>query len=619
LYYDELRWGEAAYRDVQYRSWDWLADSIDLSRVYETIDCFPIDDTIIPQCPREIRLCSIGRGDDEISWTPRNASRGYSPGFLLPIILCALHNEATTLSSHSHHSADVEPFRIKQGQILAQALCEKGALAITICTLASHCASLRKVSAAILGLFIDALNTPEALGSPSWKERPQISMLLNSIQRSLVLRYCECPSNHPEDIPELPGFSAVFLAKASIILAHPGDSLYPAINRAFLRSEDDAGGFQELTRLPAFIALFCSSADTTDQLTSERKFALNLVKDGLIDAKNYKLLIQCHCPELILTSIESAVVRSSFGFDDELQLLLETLTKIITCGAERASSHLVYRLGLISWARAFILRNPIFPTVKGGAVFLTMLTELLKAARIPEMMMPIEDFIVETRGIANGALSLAMANPIGNGFSISKSKIIPIAAKACDVLHLLSTAQHALLAERPISSNNEQFHDHSRSDGISVESAIRFVSTLHFEKQGHYTQRAVSAICVLPIRVVTDDTAKVQELCDLILNICSSNLHDYPHESKIAIIRRLCFLSGCLDCTIQINEKKNIIRQILLWRSSYSNCTTLRQIWYDCLLKMAPLDNGKTVDFNYCMQHDEASWPIWILNNINGK
>jgi hypothetical protein len=63
------------------------------------------------------------------------------------------------------------------------------------------------------------------------------------------------------EIPKLPSLSAILLAKAALILSKPGDAMYSAMNKYFLKLNQNHGAYNDMTRLPAFIALFCSSSD----------------------------------------------------------------------------------------------------------------------------------------------------------------------------------------------------------------------------------------------------------------------------------------------------------------------------------------------------------------------
>lgn len=605
-------------RDHLQNSWEWLPESIEMSRVYATIENFPVDDTALPKCCLDNEaLYSEPDGEGNLE-KQRNENRRYSPGFLLPLILASLDDEGAIAPSNNwraqslHNSVAAR----RQGPLFLQRLYEKGAIALAVCALSSSCPLLRKISVAIIGLFTTALNREEARKSVSWHYRPQIEMLLHSIQRSLVLRLSDENKNNShesiEEVPQLPGFSAVFLARASLILFHPADPLYQAINRAFLRSEEDAGGFQDLTRLPVFVALFCSSADTPDQLSAERRFALNLVKDGFTDPNNYKLLMQCHCPELILTSIDFALVRSSFGFDDDLQTLFVTLTKIITYGADRAASHLLSRLGLVSWARAFLFGNYISSNMLVRVAFLKMLTAILDQGKHYDTVMPIDDFVAATRGIAQHILAFALEQPScqSNG-NEPRTNIGPLLHYTCEILYILSQAQNAINYDN---HSTDAFQIHCQSDGIQVKSAIRFVDELR--PHSNYFIKAIVSICILPIQFQAADTSSLRRICNLLVDEYGS-LQTLTTESKLAVFRRLHFISESMQSVA--NRTNDVLQCLLLWRSDCVSCSKLRKVWYDIMKTLVPVNTNssdQTIDFLECTSN-ESLLPLYIVQREN--
>ena len=584
-----------------------------MTRVYATIENFPVNDSILPQCSIENEMSYSEQNGVETVPKQRNESRRYSLGFLLPLILAALNDDATI---HSPKTPPAQPLQTlpaerRQRPLFLQRFYEKGAIALAISALSCTCPTLRKISVAIIGNFTAALNRQEAKNSASWHYRPQIGMLLQSIQRSLVLRLCEDTTKNLtesiDEVPQLPGFSAIFLARASIILSHPADPIYAAINRAFLRSDDDAGGFQDLTRLPVFVALFCSSVDVPDQLNAERRFALNLVKDGFFEASNYKLLTQCHCPELVLTSIDFASVRSSFGFGDDLQILFGTLTKIITAGADRAASHLINRLGLLAWARAFLLKKYVFPTVHGCAAFLEMLTTLLKLARVPETGMSVEDFVAATRGMAQCVVTFALKqSQHEQRMKHSKRSVGPVGHFSCEVLFILSEAQN-VLNDDTLNTSGPQIH--CQSDGIQVNCAIRFVDELR--PHLHYVLKAIVAFCILPIHIDIRDIASLQQCCKMLIDE-HRGLQNQTIESKLAILRRLSFISQHMHSVA--DETNHVLQCVLLWRSDCVSCLKLRRVWYDIIKTLIKQGNDQKVDFHMCVSNPSLL-PLFIMQS----
>jgi Nucleolar pre-ribosomal-associated protein 1 len=599
LYADQCRWGDAERRDVSQSGWDWLIESIDIKRVYATIENFPVNDVVC------LQYSFASNTNYEEVFKEQALVEAYSPGFLLPLILGALQDDVNNQS--------LEPKATLQGPLFVQRICEKGALSLALGALASKCSTIRRISVSILYHLMVAVDRPQSRNSSLWPCRKQMEMLLNAVQRSLILKHCDDHNSCAAaelNVPAIPGFSAIFLAKASFVLARPNDSLSPCINRAFLRSESDAGAFQDLTRLPAFIALFCSSADTSD-LSTERKFALNLVKDGFTESTSYKLLTQCHCPELVLTAIEFALVRSSFGFDDELQILFATLTKVMKGGAEQVASHLVNRLGLVSWVRAFLVDTVTFPSAQARLAFLVMIAELFKLARSPESLMSVEDFVVATTGVAQAILFIALDHSYGERSTSKVATVVdPVLRETCDILFQLSQCQNAADSN---ALNNDGCQTYCRSDGIHPRSAVRFISELSSHPQ--LIQKAVTSFCVLPIRIEKEDTSPARQMCQVLLHNCRS-FHDFSTESKIVLLRRVSFF--LLNVYANIEKRNGILLSLLSWRNEFIGIPKLRHEWYACLKTLTPPGRKENVDL-LSSSSNEAFWPLWILQYENDQ
>ena len=478
--------------------------------------------------------------------------------------------------------------------------------------LSLKCRSLRKVSVAIIGLFVTALDRQDARSSVSWHYRPQIGMLLHSIQRSLVLRLCHnvnTKNNLDEaidDVPQLPGFSAIFLARASIILSHPADPLYGAINRAFLRSEEDAGAFQDLTRLPVFVALFCSSADTPEQLTAERRFALNLVKEGFTEANEYRLLTQCHCPELMLTSIDFALTRSSFGFDDDLPALFLTLTHVIASGADRAASHLINRLGLLAWARAFMVEKSVFPNLPVYVAYLKMLAALLNLGYRHDNVESMLDFIAATRGIAQCVLAFALEYSCNEQTTNrSRTTVGPVLHYTCEIIFILSQAQIAANGDTPA---KDGFQIHCQPDGIQFDLALRFVEELRPHHLHHFS-KAIVAMFILPIESNADNASSLKQMCKILIDEYRT-LNGQTNASKCAIFLRLCFMTQSI--TSVLDDTNDVLQCLLLWRSDCANSIQLRQVWHEIMKLLVPVRSHEEVDFSMCTMN-KSLLPAFIL------
>jgi Nucleolar pre-ribosomal-associated protein 1 len=615
IFVDQLSWGEAASRDPLQYTWEWLLESIEINRVCATIECFPVHDSLVP--PSINGAVDVDRQFSpwETTRQKQNGHMPYSPGFLLPLVFGALRDEASAPKTRAVFGSSAAQTTIrKQERLVAQRFCENGALALALASLSCKCPSLRKISLGILGLLTDAVNRPDAHLSASWKERPQVSMLLNSVHRAIVLRFCDSiPKEGKQllDVPELPGFSALFLARASLMLLHPGDPLFTAINRTFLRSEDDAGGFQDLTRLPVFVSLFCSSADTSDQLTAERKFAITLVKDGFSDRNSYKLLVQCHCIELLIATVESTLMRPSARSTDEILLILAALTKIMVLGGLSAASHLLNRLGLVSWICALIIGSP---TVANGWVqcgLFTLLLEALKLARANETIFSKEDFVVSTSGVAQAVIS-SLFYWQNDGLSVTSQHSDQMIALVCDILTILSRDSSFIDMTLDATTANN-FTKHSQPDGIRLESAIQLLSGIR--QASHQLKAALFAVSRLPLRC--DDVAAelVRLFCEHVLD-SFTYVTNANEELRYVVLYRIRFLSMYLE---QNDHKKvDILRRLLVWRSDCSRTIELRHLWYSCLERLMVSIEDECAEFNSCLR-DEASLSAWVLRHYSEK
>jgi hypothetical protein len=406
---DEFRWsGCAQTQSREGRRWDWLLDAIDINRIRETVACFPTNDTLnlknidasdhASTAPNGEEKDESDESDDDDdsdrdetgrsehglvegdfvqpNSTRRDEDSRYSPAFILPLVLGSLHACSTKHDdwSNTEDGQEVnENFRQpprpmgSSGPLVSTSkiLIEKGVAALCLASLASACETIRGLSISILGIFLKACSTDEARTMSSWRERPQIAMLLHAVQRAYVLERAKQPYGMEEvNIPRLPSLVSTFLARSSLSISRPDDSLYVPLNRFYLKSEADHGAFQDMSRLPSFISLFCSASDDPVQSRKERIWALQLIRDGFLDSSCYRLVSSCHAPELLLSSFEN-VRLSSFSDEmksTELVLLLDAIKIFLDRGGSSAASHLIGRIGLLSWLRSVCTSRVISET-----------------------------------------------------------------------------------------------------------------------------------------------------------------------------------------------------------------------------------------------------------------
>ena len=353
------------------------------------------------------------------SWRGLGEDTRYSPGFILPLVLGALEatvpNELFDISSGSQTTKEIKIEENEEDDddseediaqhhafsMMARRLCDRGCISLAIASLSSRCPSVRKIAVAICGLFLKALQLQESHGMKSWRERPQQEMIMASLQRGLAVRRAMQIKRREEgnkmevelgpvtntlkqryNVPMLPAVSAVFLAKALLIVSKPSDDMYGAMNKYFLRLNDYHGAFQDCFGLPAFLSLYCSSSDDLARCRTERNWALLSLKDSVVDDFCYRIISQHHVPELILTSFGSACDLP--GGKSELSLTIDVIQCLLESGGSRSASHLIKRLGLLSWLHGVISWRSIssvLPYVSLKCKFLNLITTAVESYR----------------------------------------------------------------------------------------------------------------------------------------------------------------------------------------------------------------------------------------------
>jgi len=435
---DEFRWKECETHkeeQVMTRRFDWLIDALDTARIRSTISRFPYSDRM----NQDVTLDSIWaeqdlhENDDEIrtkSHQPMNHSRKdgemsgvnrYSPAFILPLLLEAIElglspnkriaADGSPIVTSSDNAVHREPMIFSKSSIASiHILCEKGVISLCLVSLSSLCERTRCYAVSILGLILQACHTTEAFESSSWRDRPQLVMILNSVQRSFVLQ--KSLDEDDSAVPKITPIIANFLARAALVLPKPDDPLYVSINRYFLKTEADHGAFQDMNRLPAFMSLFCSSSEDSNQSRAERMWVLQMISDGLVDESCYRLATSCHAPDLILSSFENVrLSRASVEAKGaEICLLLESLKSMIDHGEFGALVHLVRRSGILSWMSSLCTSRPLdtaFPTQRARISFCKLASSVVKKVFCTTQLRS-SNFVDETCALIQPLLSLCL-------------------------------------------------------------------------------------------------------------------------------------------------------------------------------------------------------------------
>lgn len=540
---------------------------------------------------------SIGSLRPGGSWDRDGPDNRYSPAFLLPLIVGALESGLTDKTDADYDDrmydasggsrSDMIPSHLKHTEAfvtIAQRLCEKGALSLSLASLCSDCQYVRQLAVSAQGLFLMALSTQAARDVSSWRERPQIAMVLSSVQRAMVIRQGKRKasglfSESTLEVPKLPSLVAIFLARASLIILRPEDSLYVALNRFFLKTEADHGAFQDMNRLPAFISLFCSSADDAGQARKERMWAVQLLKDGCLNPYGYGLVASCHAPELLLTSLDN--FRSRPISEDregiETSLLLSAVRALIEYGGRRATNHLVGRMGLLSWLRSIILSRPIaelLPTEKTRIAFLKLVSAAVEKASMCERTRS-DVTIQEITALADPVLQLVNNCP-AEGLSSRRqgteeegSDSSSLVTTACNALDSLRLA-FIRLRESGISSM-----DDVHSSGAPIKSCIAFLEQVPADLK----PSVYYSLGVLPLRFDPLACKEGGQFCTGALLAAIDSR--WGAEARTVALKRTVLLATLYGSSL--DSSSHVLQVLLSNGRAFIGTTKGRQLWLECL------------------------------------
>jgi hypothetical protein len=636
---DEFRWRGTAENDSASRNeyiWDWLLNGLDLARVRQTLRCFPTYDLLTPSPISDVEVwvpAQGGRGDDMMeidevedgsTYSMFGHDKRYSPGYILPLILAAFENcmeeEATAEETGLKQAVENTGITVapsSHNEMLArvaQRLCEKGGLSLTLATLCSNCPSLRQIAVAILGFFLKAVDTKEAREVSSWRERPQIAMLLHSVHRALAIRRAVLLSeSHKADssvsestvweVPMFPGFSAIFLARSSLALMRPGDSLFAPLNRFFLSIDGDHGAFRDMNRLPAFVTLLCSSADEPGQARKERLWALELFRDGFVDKFCFRMSSNSHSPELLLTTFYNYRMRTDAGGtkqqEEECLLLLEAFARMVKYGGRHAARNLVVRMGLLSWFHSVLVSAPvleILPTISCRAAFFQLIAASVRqASRYEASNIQQSDvsFLVECVALAEPTLQLCLSSFDDSRVTTEKQTVADdeetLSSSVASALEVLKALQSALLSMKLHHEDTSRSYD-VRSDGLMLASALRFLEKVASSLPDG-RKDALEALVSLPIcpRGSKNDAAV---FCGVILDVLIDKTDALKDRAVQALQRVLLALDLFLDRSKSTTNE--LATRLIECRSTCFRWTESRDLWFCCLKKICQCNDFST-------------------------
>ncbi|CAJ1918000.1 unnamed protein product [Cylindrotheca closterium] len=622
-YMDEFRWKSCVESGKSDKvNWDWLAEALDPVRLRATVSQFPVHDTV-DMCSEDIGS-SVTEGDSDsqnsdsemsvdqdsvssgqtavaaevnrrVEWTRDHTDLRYSPAFLLPLVLGALES---TLPNKETKAAEIEATvdalsdslkdsgrsQLNRLVRMVQKLCDAGVHSLCLAALASTCNKVRQCSSAILSVLLLGCNSEESRSLSSWRNRPQVSMVLNSIQLAFVIKKATNKLNGVNfGVQPLSPLVSTFLARASYSVCKPDDALFVPLNRFFLKNEKDHGAFQDMNRLPGFISLFCSAAEDPTQSRQERMWALQLVRDGFRDSSCYRLIAECHAPELILTSFENLRLSQlpDAMKDAEYALMMTVFKKMFSMGSSRVMNHLVSRIGVLSWMRSWCTTWTVqesFPRVNSRIAMCELVGCIAEQSFLNEPPRT-DSFLYELCALAEPMIILgARTKKTDEGFAT-----------------LIETICNAVKSiKRSVLKHKEAF---SFSDiqplGLSIKRSLDFWKVL----DGDVLARAVVALSAVPLRLDQPTEEERESLISILLRSCLQCV-DSGTDDQVVLMNRLLLAQKQFGAPSMANT--DTIRNLLTVRPTFVT-SKHRLVLFNACLRGTVSENELS-----CREHEIA-------------
>lgn len=582
--------------------WEWLLEGLDNRRILRTIHDFPNKEGLNPSI--DVNIEETIRDDDFPLYACRryiDEDDRYDPSFLVPLILGVLRAFfPKVLESNDQREKFV---------LIAQRLCRKGAMSLALASFSASCQGLRQTSLGVLGLLLHAMQMREAHSLVSWKERPQLEMILNSFQRgvlwlqiigsgSVVNDKPHSSESHMSDfiVPLLPNICSIFLAKAAWILSSPADDLYPAINKYFLRLDSEHGAYKDFYSLPAFIPLFCNSSEDITQAEKERIWAVQLLKEGIVDQVSLDVIIQKHVPELLMTAFDTLLTRSNVY--TEVESILETLRTIFHRGSSDTFPSLTNKLGLFPWIlqMGHKLASMRHKMLWGFLDFARK--SLLTYAQFvhPNSSENLLDCFVN---IANVAILSAIDDNVECRKNEAPARHEHIQEIASDIL----ISAHSNIAKQMIGKRVDKITsgDSYLSFGLCASSCVKFLDFCD-SLQTRRQYQLVHSICFLPIDIHGSNDTVAFDFIRRVLSFLSKVSSEPVKLSKalpLDIINRVRLLveffpDSHKSCDKDVISRLLQVRQICKWK---------KKSWEDWLVSISLLLN--------CANNEEDIWAVF--------
>lgn len=217
------------------------------------------------------------------------------------------------------------------GERSVRQMANSGALSIVIAALGCHCDVMRAVALSCLHEMYHLATSQAAEKDVTFKERPQIILLLDFIRNAFVT------IGESSRVSYLPGLSAIFCSRAAMHLLQTGHELYGRINKYLLSRP-----FCDTKDVPLFD--FLVTAADSSVTVSERLAAIRLLRDGLSSKEDHLTLCRknAYTKLMLLFPILCGDVRTGHALFD----LFDKAMSMHSSGR-----YLIERCDLLTWMR----------------------------------------------------------------------------------------------------------------------------------------------------------------------------------------------------------------------------------------------------------------------------
>eukprot|EP00899_Mesostigma_viride_P026510 jgi/Mesvir1/7043/Mv09162-RA.2 len=200
----------------------------------------------------------------------------------------------------------------------AREFARSGLLASAVASLSAQSDSLRGAAYAVLAKYA------EVVKEASFREKPQVGLLLRCLQNSITV-----------DGQRIPSVSCLFVAEAAAAVMHPEAAAYVSINKFLLNRP-----MLDLQDVPLFYAkLFSGDASS---YRSDRVWMLRLLARGLVSSRDGAIFRRRFVLEMLMAFHESSLADAYARW-----LVLQVIRSAIAI--PRCASDLLASTGLVAW------------------------------------------------------------------------------------------------------------------------------------------------------------------------------------------------------------------------------------------------------------------------------